>query len=176
LRPEPRRERLHWTVAHEIGETCAHRVFDFLGVDPREAAPAARESVANQLAGRLLLPRVWFGPDARQCGWDLIELKRLYPTASHELIARRMLDFPAPVVITVIDNGRRTWRLGNLPGRLPPLSPLEQSTWQQAHASAEPATDEAPACRVQAWPVHEPPWKREIVRAEWFAEDEFAAG
>lgn len=171
VRPEPRPERLQWTVAHEIGETCAQRVFDFLGVDPREAPPAARESVANQLAGRLLLPRGWFGADARECGWDLYELKHRYPTASHELIARRMLDFAPRVVITVVDHGRRTWRQSNLPGQLPPFTAVEQSAWQTAHVTAEPATEEVPTCRVQAWPVHEPEWKREIVRAEWFAEE-----
>lgn len=171
VRPEPRLERLQWTVAHEIGENCAQRVFDFLGVDPLEAPASARESVANQLAGRLLLPRAWFGADARQCDWDLYELKRLYPTASHELIARRMLDFAPRVVITVVDHGRRTWRQTNLPGRLPPCSPLEKSAWQQAHATSQPALEEAATCRAQAWPVHEPDWKREIVRAEWFADE-----
>ena len=40
-------------MAHEIGETCACQVFDRLSVDPREAPPGARETVANQLAGRL---------------------------------------------------------------------------------------------------------------------------
>jgi hypothetical protein len=27
-------------------------------------------------------------------------------------------------------------------------------------------------CRVQAWPVHEPGWKREILRSEWHALDD----
>ncbi len=37
LRPE----RLQWAIAHEIGETCAHQVFDQLSVDPREAPPVS---------------------------------------------------------------------------------------------------------------------------------------
>src|SRR5215207_488499 len=34
LRPDPRRERLQWAIAHEIGEWCAHQVFEHLSVDP----------------------------------------------------------------------------------------------------------------------------------------------
>jgi hypothetical protein len=173
LRPEPRRERLQWAVAHEIGETCACQVFDHLRVDPREAPPGAREMVANQLAGRLLLPQAWFARDALRSGWDLPDLKERYRTASHELIARRMLDFATPVIITVFDHARCTFRRGNFPGRLPPPSSLEWTAWRTAHEDSH-ATQEADAhCRVQAWPVHEPQWKREILRSEWLA-DEFS--
>ena len=68
LRPEPRRERLQWAIAHEVGELCADRVFERLSVDPREAPPAAREAVANRLASRLLLPRDSFARDGRETG------------------------------------------------------------------------------------------------------------
>ena len=47
LRPEPRFERRHWAVAHEIGEHVAHRVFAQWGADPVETAANAREQVAN---------------------------------------------------------------------------------------------------------------------------------
>jgi IrrE N-terminal-like domain len=171
LRPDPRRERLQWAVAHEIGETCAGRVFQQLQVDPREAPAGAREMVANQLAGRLLLPQPWFAIDGLHCGWDLFELKSRYRTASHELIARRMLDFSPPVVITIFDHARRTFRRGNLPGRLPPLLPLELSAWQEAHQSGRPVAASNHLFTVRAWPVHEPDWKREIVRTAWHSDD-----
>ncbi len=169
LRPEPRHERLQWAVAHEVGETCACQVFDRLRVDPREAPPGAREMVANQLAGRLLLPQAWFAEDGRRLGWDLLELKDRYRTASHELIARRMLDFATPVIITVFDHGRRTFRRGNIPRRLPPPSSLELAAWRTAHEHSQATQDADARCRVQAWPVHEPQWKREILRSEWLA-------
>jgi predicted transcriptional regulator len=85
LKPEPRFERRHWAVAHEIGEHAAYRVFARWGVDPRETADGAREQVANQLAGRLLLPTAWFTADAAGCGWDLLVLKARYGTASRDL-------------------------------------------------------------------------------------------
>jgi predicted transcriptional regulator len=172
LRHDPRPERLQWAVAHEIGELCAVEVFDRLGVDPREAPSGARETVANQLAGRLLLPHRWFAEAGAECGWDLYELKSRFSTASHELIARRMLDLPLSVAITIFDHGRRTFRRGNTGRRLPPLLPVETAAWRAAHATGEPAIESGPLCRVQAWPVHEPEWKREILRTEWHALDD----
>ena len=173
VRPEERRERLQWTVAHEIGELCAMQVFDQLGVDPREAPPGARESVANQLAGRLLLPRDWFRQTAEQCNWDLLALKTRFSTASHELIARRMLDFDPPVVITIFDQARRTFRRGTVRGRTRELVVPEREAWQEAHETGRAIMRETAECRVQAWPVHEPHWKREILRTLWHAEDEW---
>jgi Zn-dependent peptidase ImmA (M78 family) len=175
LKPDPRRERMQWAVAHEIGEAHACEVFTQLGVDPREAPSGAREMVANHLAGRLLLPEPWFGVDGSSCGWDLLELKSRYRTASHELIARRMLDFGPPVVITIFDHGRRTFRRGNLAGRLPPLVASEIEAWRESHEQGEVATHSNHLCTVRVWPVHEPDWKREIIRTEWHAgEDELS--
>ncbi|MHB1037339.1 MAG: ImmA/IrrE family metallo-endopeptidase [Pirellulales bacterium] len=164
LRPEPRRERRQWAVAHEIGEVSAGRVFAALGVDPREAPTEARERVANQLAGRLLLPGRWFAADAPACGWDLLLLKRRYRTASHELIARRMLEFSPAVIITVFDHGRIFLRRSNLPGRVPPLLPAERQCWRHAHELNRAKRAAKDACAVQAWPIHEEGWKREILR------------
>ena len=172
LRPEPRPERVQWATAHEIGETCAWRVFELLGVDPREAPAGERELVANQLAGRLLLPRDVFAADGRALGWDLFDLKARYAAASHELIARRMLDFAPPIIITLFDHGRRSWRRGNLDRRPPALVPLEASAHRAAHERGEQILEETALCRVQAWPIHEPQWKREILRTEWRLDDE----
>src|SRR5436853_2459019 len=89
LADDPRPERRHWAVAHEIGEHAAHRVFRELGLDMRDCGEGMREVVANELAGRLLLPRRWFLADGVDVDWDLFELKARYATASHEMIARR---------------------------------------------------------------------------------------
>lgn len=166
LRPEPRRERRHWAVAHELGEHLAAAVFHRLSVDARVAAPAAREQVANQLAAALLLPGPWFARHAGACDWDLAELKRQFSTASHELVARRMLDFPLPVVVTIFDQDKVYFRRGNLPGRVPPLTALEARCQRSARRSARPCRMAAGALDVRAWPVHEAAWQREILRTE----------
>jgi predicted transcriptional regulator len=85
LRGDPRRERRHWAIAHEIGEYAAYRVFTQWGVDVREIVPRVREEVANCLAGRLLLPTAWFLADADAADWDLAALKAQYTTASGTL-------------------------------------------------------------------------------------------
>lgn len=164
LRPEPRAERCQWAIAHEIGEHVACRVFAALAVDPREAGPAGREEVANHLAGRLLVPTVWLAADGVGCNWDLAELKARYSTASHELVARRMLDLPPPVVITIFDQARITFRRSNLPGQAPPISAVEWDCWRAVHERCgQHQSDDGPL-DVKGWPVHEPGWKREILR------------
>lgn len=166
IRPDPRPERLQWAIAHEIGEHVAHEVFARLGVDPAAAAADGREQVANALAGRLLVPSAWLRAAGRACGWDLPALKERFGTASHELLARRMLDGPEPLVISLFDQGRLTWRRASSGGRVPGLTAVERACWGIAHERGRPHASRAGALRVQAWPVHEPGWKREIVRAE----------
>lgn len=172
VRPDPRAERQQWAVAHEIGEHLAVAAFGQLGVDPREAPSDARERLAGWLASRLLLPPRWFAEQARACNWELPVLKALFATASHELIARRMLDFEPPVIVTVVDHGSITFRRSTVNPRPGDWLPGERACWLQAHRNARRAECVAAAYRARAWPVHEPGWKREIVRTE--LEYEFA--
>lgn len=167
LKHDPRPERRQWAVAHEIGEYLTPRVFDALGLDPRAARFGDRETTANLLASRLLLPSDWFAADAAANGWDLLDLKRRYSTASHELIARRMLDFSTPIVISIIDQGRLEFRRSNVRGRIPPLTPLERDCWNQVHAGGKPIGPlQAGSLAIRGWPIHEPHWRREILRLE----------
>ena len=166
LRPEPRAERRQWALAHELGECFAWRVFSALGVDPRETPVGSREAVASQLAGRLLLPRAWLADDGPTLDWDLFALKAVYATASHELIARRMLDFSAPIIVTIFDHERVTMRRSNVRGRVPPSSELELECWEESRRTNRSCELCEGLRRVRAWPVHEPDWKREILRTD----------
>jgi Zn-dependent peptidase ImmA (M78 family) len=169
LRPDPRPERRQWAVAHEIGEHHAGQVFAALGVEPSEAPHSARETVANYLAGRLLLPTDWFGPDAVACDWDLPQLKQRYATASHELVARRMLDFEPWIVVTIFDNGRISFRRSNRYRRRPELTADERRCWRQVGEEGRAQLIEGPGCRICGWPIYEPDWRREILRT-WYDE------
>ncbi len=166
VRPDPRTEREQWAVAHEIGEHLAVTAFRQLGVDPPEAPADARERLAGWLASRLLLPVRWLVAQANRCSWDLRALKARFTTASHELIARRMLDFDPAVLITIVDHGTITFRRSNVGLRPGGWLPGEHACWLAAHRGAQPAQWSESAYRVRAWPVHEPGWKREIVRTE----------
>jgi hypothetical protein len=166
LKPDPRPERRHWAVAHEVGEQQAHRVFAMLGVDPRMAPPAAREAVANYLANRILLPTPWFNQRAIASDWDLMALKQSFSTASHELLARRMLDFDGSVIISIWDQGKPGFRRSNLAGRLPGASAAERACQATVHTSGQPDFQQHTGWRIQGWPIHESDWKREILRVE----------
>jgi len=113
LQRHPRPERRYWAAAHELGEHLVSRVAQRLGLLTEEDLSACRERMANHLAARILLPTVWFWQDGRRLDWDLRALKSRYPTASHETIARRMVDMEEPVVISLFDQGTVTWRRAN---------------------------------------------------------------
>jgi len=166
LRGDPRPERRQWAVAHELGEHCAARVFAAWGVDPRVTPSTAREQTANRFAAWLLLPGDWYFAAARECDADLATLKARFCTASHELIARRALDRDdPPAVVTIFDHSRLGFRRGNS-GATPSLSSAERACQRQAHATGEACRRQTDVLIVRAWPIHEPGWRREIVRAE----------
>lgn len=161
-----RPERLQWAVAHELGEIAVHRVAAQAGLTFPDDNAGSREQLANELARRILLPSRYFRRLGVACNWDLFELKRAFPSASHELIARRMLDYPQPVIITVSDHGQVSWRRGNQNTSVSPLTAEELSLMQAAHLSSEFQQHRNHLLWIRAWPVHEPGWKREILRSE----------
>ncbi len=166
LRPEPRGERRQWAVAHEIGESIAHRLFADMGTSADDAGEGSREQVANLFATRLLVPSTWFKEMASSCNWDITELKTPFSTASHEIIARRMLDFEPRVVITILDQGKLTFRGGNMGGAAPPLQELECACQQTVQETGQPCFLSCEEFSVQGWPIYEGDWRREILRLE----------
>ncbi|MDX1964476.1 MAG: ImmA/IrrE family metallo-endopeptidase [Pirellulales bacterium] len=168
LRHEPRPERRQWAVAHELGEAWSWRVFEMLDQDPRTTRPALREQIANWLAGRILVPGAWLTASGEEWDWDLLRLKQRFSTASHELIARRMLDCEPPVVITVFDQGSIVLRQGNLRQRPPRWSEREEACRQTAIVEARPE-EVTGNPRIRCWPLTEPGWLREIIRTEYSA-------
>lgn len=163
VRPDCRRERNNWVVAHELGEVWAAEWFRRSDVSPDEVSPTAREEFANRFASRLLLPSRWFLIDAETSGRHFHRLKTRYKTASYELIGWRMLDMPEPTVVTLCDQGKVIRRRCNWSGRPPRMLPVEQSAWHQSHREATVAKETSHGVVVQAWAIHEPHWKREIV-------------
>jgi hypothetical protein len=78
-----------------------------------------------------------------------------------------MLDFSIPVIISIVDQGRLEFRRSNVPGQVPPLSQGERDCWQEVHAAQKPAeSNESGSTIVRGWPIHEPNWRREILRLE----------
>jgi len=166
LRPEPRAERRHWAVAHEVGEQNAMEVFRRLKVCPADTPAETREWIANQLAARILLPVRWVERVGRACDWDLASLKTRFNTASHELILRRMLDYEPRIVVSIYDHGNLTYRRSNACAQLPPVTPLEAECWRAAHSTGQAQSRRGAGQSIRGWAVHEEGWKRELLRLE----------
>jgi hypothetical protein len=165
LRPEPSEERHQWTVAHEIGEHLKGSLMTRLGVDPEQTRAMSGESLANLFAHRLLTPTEWFAADARLMQHDIPELKRRYATASHEVIAKRLLDLPEPCIITIMDNDHIHFRRGTGIRAGHQLEPPEKQCQQYVNHYSRPHVVQSGGWTVHGWPVHQPDWKREILRS-----------
>jgi Zn-dependent peptidase ImmA (M78 family) len=165
LRPEPTEERHQWSVAHEIGKHLKDDIQAQLHLEPEQAKALTGESLNTLFSSRLLVPSIWFAGDAKDFSYNLLDLKQRYRTASHEVIALRFLDLPAPCVITVIDNDKIHRRKSNGPkiktGEMEPAEARCQST---VHRTGEPCEVSEGKWTVQGWPVHQSDWKREILR------------
>ena len=165
LRPEPSEERHQWTVAHEVGEHFKAPLLERLGVAPGETRVMAGESLANLFAYHLLVPSCWFTADAPACDHDLLDLKKRYRTASHEVIAWRLLDLPAPCVITIVDNDHIYRRRSNAWPVRRRLEPAEQECQRYVHEHGRPYVVRDNGWTVQGWPVFQDDWKREVLRS-----------
>jgi Zn-dependent peptidase ImmA (M78 family) len=165
LKPEPREERHQWTVAHEIGEHLKSELLERLGIAPSEARAMAGESLANLFAYRLLVPTRWFAADAKALEYDLLGLKKRYATSSHEVLAWRFLDLPAPCVVTILDNDHISRRRSNAWPTKRALLPVEERCWRYVTEHGTPKVVRDGEWTVTGWPVHELDWKREILRS-----------
>ena len=165
LRSEPTEERHQWTVAHEIGEHLKPELLSRLGIEPSQAKAMTGESLANLFAYRLLAPSRWFAADAADRDYDVLELKKLYSTASHEVIAWRFLDLPQPCIITVVDNDHIRRRRSNAWPIRRRLEPAEQKCQKQVNHYGRPRTVQESGWTVRGWPVHQADWRREILRS-----------
>ncbi len=165
LRPEPTEERHQWTIAHEIGEHFKSELLQRLGIEPGQTRPMMGEALANLFADHLLVPTPWLRTMAVECGYDLLQLKAHFRTASHEVLAWRLLDLPAPCIITIVDNDRVQRRRSNTWRTRKVLEAVERACQQQVHQASEPRVLRAEGWTVQGWPIHRPDWKREILRS-----------
>jgi Zn-dependent peptidase ImmA (M78 family) len=165
LRPEPTEERHQWTVAHEIGEHLKTTLLQRLGIEPGQTRAMSGESLANLFAYRLLVPTGFFAGDAPALDYDVLELKQRYGTASHEVIAWRLLDLSEPVIVTVIDNDHVHRRRSNHWPITRQLSAAERQCQQYVNHFSRPRVVRADGWTVHGWPVHQSDWKREILRS-----------
>jgi hypothetical protein len=165
LRPEPTEERHQWTVAREVGEHLRPQLLARLGLGPEQAKALGGESILNLFSSHLLVPTRWFTRDAPALGYDVLELKQRYATASHEVLALRFLDLGEPCVVTILDNDHIHRRKSNGPRVRKELAPAEEKCQRYVNKYSRPRVVREKGWTVQGWPVHQSDWKREILRS-----------
>lgn len=158
-------DRRQWTVAQELGARFKPAVLERLGLPADRPRGLLGESLANLFAQRLLVPTCWFAADARACAYDLLDLKKIYATAGHEVIAWRWLDLSAPCIVTVVDNDHIQRRRSNAFRVKRELSDPERRCQRYVSRYSRPQTLQEDGWTVQGWPVHQADWKREILRS-----------
>jgi hypothetical protein len=152
-------------AARAVADHLRADLFRSLGFVEGTGPGLTGASLSNLFAQRLLIPTAWFGPLARQAGYDLFELKRSFSTASHELLANRLLELDEPCIITVIDNGEIVRRRSNT-GPVPrELVPAEEHCLQDVHEYSRPQVVSEDGWTVQGWPVHQLDFRREVLRS-----------
>jgi hypothetical protein len=165
VRPEPTPERHQWTVAHEIAEHLKPAILARLGLEAAGLPALAGESLANQFAPRLLAPTCFLAGDAAALAYDLPALKERYRTASHEVLALRLLDLPEPCIIAIVDNDHVHRRRSNAWPVNKQLSDAELECQRYVHYYSRPRRVQENGWTVQGWPIHQADWKREILRS-----------
>ncbi len=158
-------EQQQWTVAQAIGDHLKPQLLQRLGFPPDQRPALMGESLPNLLAQHLLVPRDWLQHEARSCDFDLLELKRRFPTASHEVIAWRLLDLSEPCIITVVDNDHIHRRRSNAYRVRKELSEPEKECQRYVSRYSRPTVLRDQGWTVQGWPIHQADWKREILRS-----------
>ncbi len=158
-------EQQQWTVAHAIGKHLKPDLLGRLGIPPDQRPGLMGESLANLFASRLLVPTSWLQDEVRASDFDLLELKRRFRTASHEVIALRLLDLSEPCIITIIDNDHVSRRRSNAWRVRKELSDPEKLCQRYVSQYSRPNLVREQGWTVQGWPVHQADWKREILRS-----------
>ncbi len=165
LSPDQSPEQQQWTVAHAIGQHLKPDLLERLGIPTDERPALLGESLPNLLAQRLLVPTLWLQDEVRNCDGDLLELKKRFPTASHEVIAWRLLDLADPCIITIIDNDHVHRRRSNAWRMRKELSGPEKLCQRYVNQYSRPTLVREEGWTVQGWPIHQADWKREILRS-----------
>lgn len=162
LKPDKNTARMHWQIAHELGEMLVPEVVLATG-HQTPIGGLLREQIANELAGRMLLPRRWFFEAMEREDFDLLMLKEQFSTASFELILLGMLRWPQWSMVSIFHENEAPRRFCNQ-GKVQAPTTLEFDVWDECRRSGRPCDLSEDGVRVQAWPIHDETSKRELIR------------
>jgi hypothetical protein len=159
-------ESQHLLAARAVGKQLLPGIFNRLGIVPDTENRSANAQLLGLIVPRLLLPSRWFASHARQAGFDLLELKEQYSTASFDLIAWRLLDADEDgSVVAIIDDGTVVGRRSNRYPVTKKLTPAEQACVDHVAAEGEACRKRSDGWTAWGWPTTGIPFRRIVVRA-----------
>jgi predicted transcriptional regulator len=152
-------------AADGIARTFLADILGKLGVSPGTENKQLASHIRALFVSRLLVPHKLLRTALKECRYDLLELKKVFNTATVEMIALRLLDLDEPCVIAIVDDGVVTVRRGNRATASTKLGPAEQTCLNRVMELDLPHRLRAGEWTVQAWPVPDRPLRRIILRA-----------
>ncbi|MGL4421998.1 MAG: hypothetical protein ACRCZF_15125 [Gemmataceae bacterium] len=174
-RPPPRTLVFKYDQSEESQQAMAARacakamlpgILQKIGIAPGTENRGLGNQLGALIATRLLLPTRWFARSARQTGFDLMALKDIYPSASYEALARRMLDVAEePMVMAIVEDGSISWRRGNRFAAPRKLHACEELCIEQL-AQTEVAKARAAGWTAWGWATPGIPFRRIVLRSE----------
>ena len=121
--------------------------------------------VRGLVVPRVLIPTRLLRSALRDCKYELPALKRVFNTASMEMIALRLLDLDTPCVIAIVDDGVVATRRGNQVQAPKQLSAAERECVERVTELDLPHRARVGEWTAWGWPVPDRPFRRILLRA-----------
>jgi hypothetical protein len=109
--------------------------------------------VRGLIVPRVLIPTRLLRAALRDCKYDIPALKRVFATASMEMIGLRLLDLDTPCVIAIVDDGVVAARRGNQAAVPKGLSAAERECVERVTELDLPHRARAGEWTAWGWPV-----------------------
>ena len=165
ITPHMSAEQQQTVAAQAIARDLLPDLLRKLGIVPGSESKQAIADFCRLLSSRLLVPTRFLRAALRDSRYDLLALKRVFSTASPEIIALRLLDLDAPCLIAVIDDGVVATRRGNRVAVNRKLTAAEEQCLEQVMAQDLPCTVRGDGWTVHGWPIPERPFRRVVLRS-----------
>ncbi len=158
-------EQQQRAAAGGIAQLLMPDILRKLNVTPGAESKQFLTHVRGLIVPRILIPGKLLRAALRDCKYDVPALKRVFTTASMEMIALRLLDLDTPCVIAVVDDGVVATRRGNHSAESRKLSDAEQTCVDRVTELDLPHRARVGEWTAWGWPVPDRPFRRILLRA-----------
>lgn len=164
LNPQMTDEQQQKTAAGGIAFTLLPDLLRKLDITPGTESKQAATHLRGILTARLLVPTRMLRAALRECRYDVPALHGVFPTATMEMVALRLLDLDDPCVIAFVDDGVVAARRSNRFPATKKLTPAEQECLDRVMRMDVAQRVRAEGWTVHGWPVPGRPFRRVCLR------------